>query len=124
MRPGDDRHGNSIGEYKAKVHGSAGMSLNPGSFRTGYSLSVSDSDKETKPASVTVREFMEKTPPGTWTNVVGIPHPRSSFGPGSIYQRHLDPKIPDIELHCEECRGLRMFSTKSEFDVALPGIAR
>jgi hypothetical protein len=67
------------------------------------------------PAVISVKEFLETIPPGVEAIVSGIPR----YAPPSPVASpvHRRQSMPDLELHCPECDGTRMFRCETPFAI-------
>lgn len=78
-------------------------------------------EKESAPAvPISLKEFFESTPPGTWAVVGDVAEPPNHFAPpNSVSRRPKTSKLPDLRLHCDKdsCGGTRNFYTSAELEL-------
>lgn len=68
-------------------------------------------------APISLKDFFERIPPATRVDVVDVATPLDATALPSRYSRTRELKLPDLDLHCSECDGVRRFSTHSELVV-------
>lgn len=74
-------------------------------------------DHATEETAFSMREFLEKIPPGTTANVSDLCGDWYSYTGGGLYA-HL--ALPEIMLYCEtepSCGGFRLFASQDRFEV-------
>jgi hypothetical protein len=87
-----------------------------GAFSKLYSTGMANTKVLNPTAPIALKDFFERTPPGTWAVVGDVPM-RASSTPPTMYAPPVSRKLPELDLHCDQCDGVRTFSTQSDLEL-------
>lgn len=87
-----------------------------------YASGMPADNDPTSATPISLKQFFESTPPGTWVVVADLAETETSrtpVPPPRVATRLRNSKLPDLQLHCDsdDCKGARTFYTQEELAV-------